>query len=281
MLADLLEDLRRQSRRADKIVVIDNASQDYTERLVRDNYPEVQYLRCKENTGSAGGYHEGIGQACPGSDFIYTLDDDVRLYPEALAAALAGFHSLEEKMTFPIGAVRSVGQRHLETVPTKLDIFSWRGTLLKSKLIQEIGLPRRDYFFYGEDLEYSLRFREKGYAFFWIPGSICQERDRPGRIHARKWGICIIRYEDHFRLYYAFRNEIYTYLYYRLFLKVIRTLLYGLKVSMLIVSSEGGRGKPAILAIVRGIGDGLRGRLGFNANYIPWGKRETRDENLK
>ena len=43
MLMDLLNDLRIQSRLPDEIIVVDNASLDQTESMVKVNYPAVNY----------------------------------------------------------------------------------------------------------------------------------------------------------------------------------------------------------------------------------------------
>jgi rhamnopyranosyl-N-acetylglucosaminyl-diphospho-decaprenol beta-1,3/1,4-galactofuranosyltransferase len=267
MLANLLDDLRNQDRLPDEVIVIDNASGDHTETLVRGNYPEVNYIRLGENRGSAGGYYEGIKRAAESSDFIYTLDDDVRLNPDTLAEIIKGSRLLEKSLPSIIGAVRSVGERHPEIAPTQLDVFSWRGTFLKTDIIREAGLPSQDYFLYGEDLEYSLRLAARGYCFYWIPSSTCQERHRHGKTYARVFGKRSIRYQDPFRLYYAFRNEIYVYLHYHRVLKLFLTVMYAMKVIMMILVSEGWTGKKSIGAVTKGMIDGFRRRLGKNLSY--------------
>jgi rhamnopyranosyl-N-acetylglucosaminyl-diphospho-decaprenol beta-1,3/1,4-galactofuranosyltransferase len=264
MLVNLLDDLRNQSRLPDEVIVIDNASRDHTETMVKDNYPEVKYIKLRENMGTAGGYHEGIRRAAESSDFIYTLDDDVRLNPDTLAEIIKGFRLLEKSLPSRIGGVRSVGERHPEVVPTLLDMLAWRGTLLKTGIVREVGLPSPDYFIYGEDLEYSLRIAKKGYWFYWIPTSICQERhrDQDGKTYAEVFGKRHVRYQDSFRLYYAFRNEIFIYLRYHRVLKLFHMLMYAMKVILMILVSEGWSGQRAIRAVTKGMIDGLMGRLG-------------------
>jgi rhamnopyranosyl-N-acetylglucosaminyl-diphospho-decaprenol beta-1,3/1,4-galactofuranosyltransferase len=269
MLVKLLDDLRNQSRLPDEVIVIDNASGDNTETVVRGNYHEVNYIRLGENMGSAGGYHEGIRRAAESFDFIYTLDDDVRLNPDALAEIIKGFHFLEKSLPSRIAAVRSVGEKHPEEVPTPLDIFSWGGSLIKTGIVREVGLPSPDYFIYGEDMEYSLRLAKRGYCFYWIPASICQERhrNRDGKTHAEIFGKRNVRYQDPFRLYYAFRNEIFIYRQYNRIFKLIHVFMYAIKVTLMILKDEGWNGRKAIMAIVEGMIDGVMGRLGKNIKY--------------
>jgi rhamnopyranosyl-N-acetylglucosaminyl-diphospho-decaprenol beta-1,3/1,4-galactofuranosyltransferase len=271
MLANLLNDLRIQSRLPDEVIVVDNASLDQTESMVKVNYPAVNYIKLVENLGSAGGYYEGIKRAAASSDFIYTLDDDVCLKPDTLSEIVKGFQLLEKSLPSRIGAVRSVGKGHPEDVSTKLDICPWRGTMFKTSIVREAGLPSPDYFLYGEDLEFSLRLTKKGYSFYWIPKSICQERhrDQDGRTHAEVFGKRHIRYQDPFRLYYAFRNEIFIYRRYKCLFKLLHTLMYAMKVILMILASEGWSGQKAIRAVTKGMIDGLMGRLGKNLRYTP------------
>jgi GT2 family glycosyltransferase len=271
MLANLLNDLRIQSRLPDEVIVVDNASLDQTESMVKVNYPAINYIKLVENLGSAGGYYEGIKRAAESNDFIYTLDDDVCLKPDTLSEIVKGFQLLEKSLPCRIGAVRSVGKGHPEDVPTKLDICPWRGTLFKTSIVREAGLPSPDYFLYGEDLEYSLRFTKKGYSFYWIPASICQERhrDRDGKTHTEIFGKRSYHYQAPFRLYYAFRNEISIYKQYHLVFKLFHTFMYAVKVVSWILITEGGTGQKAIRAVTNGVIDGFRGKLGKNLSYTP------------
>jgi len=271
MLSDLLNDLRIQSRLPDEVIVVDNASLDQTESVVKINYPAVNYIKLIQNLGSAGGFYEGIKRAAESSDFIYTLDDDVCLKPDTLSEIVKGFQLLERSSPSRVGAVRSVGERHPVDVPTRLDICSWRGTLFKTSIVREVGLPSTNYFLYGEDLEYSLRLIRTGYSFFWIPTSICQERhrDQDGKTHANILGKKGVRYEDPFRLYYAFRNEISIYKQYHLIFKLFQTFMYAAKVVLWIMITEGEIGQGAVRAVTNGVIDGLSGRLGKSLSYTP------------
>ena len=267
MLKNLIDDLHSQIQLPDEIIIVDNASTDHTEALVTQNYPHVRYVKLPENLGSAGGYHEGIRRAVESGDFIYTLDDDVRLNPSSLCEILKGFECLAKYSGQKIGAVRSVGEKHPYRVPTRLAIFPWRGTLLKTSIIREAGLPSPDYYVYGEDLEYSLRLQRRGYRFYWIPTSVCQEQHRPHDGKAYGGVGKSVRYRSPFRLYYAFRNEVYIYLKYGCILRLLHTLMYSLKVTVLIVLSERLQGSQSDLAVINGIRDGFRGKMIKNEDY--------------
>ncbi|MBN1106661.1 MAG: glycosyltransferase [Deltaproteobacteria bacterium] len=268
MLKGLLEDLEGQSRPPDEILVVDNASVDGTRDLVRGSFPGVKYLRLPENTGSAGGYHEGIRAALPQSDLIWTLDDDVRLEVDSLEMLLRGLEELDARRC--IGAVRSVGQRRPSSArPTRLALFPWRGTLIKSEAVRRLGLPLKEFFIYGEDLEYAMRFNAAGLPCFWIPASVCTERRLEGKDDYRLLGASVRVYSSPFQLYYAFRNNIFVFVRYRDFHRLVRTLLYAVKAFLFILVLEGPRGFQKLAAIIEGLFHGFRGRLGRNTAYLP------------
>lgn len=273
MLLNLLTELRQQIRLPDEVIVVDNASQDGTESLVRTRHPEVIYTRLAENLGSAGGYYAGIKRAAESSDFIYTLDDDVCLWPTTLASIVDGYYRLAGSLTTKIGAVRSVWKGYPGDSPTELEICPWRGTLFKTSAVREAGPPSPDFFLYGEDLEYSLRLKKIGYRFYWIPASICQEGRRPrdGKSRTSLLGKTHVRYQEPFRLYYAFRNEVYIWITYKRLLKLLHTFMYAGKVLLMILLTEGVAGRKAAAAVMTGIVDGLRGRLGKERRYTPTG----------
>lgn len=268
MLKGLLDDLYAQSRTPDEIIVVDNASADKTMELVTGGFPGVKYLRLPENTGSAGGYHEGIKAALAQSDMIWTLDDDVRLEFDSLEMLIRGFEDLDTR--FLISAVRSVGERLPgPTRPTRLALFPWRGTLIKSEAIRKHGLPLKEFFIYGEDLEYAMRFNAVGLFCYWIPSSVCAETRQEGKSDYRLFGSTVRVYASPFQLYYAFRNNVFVFLRYRDFHRLLRTLLYAVKASICILLFEGPQCFRKLLAIGKGLHHGFTGRLGKNSAYLP------------
>jgi rhamnopyranosyl-N-acetylglucosaminyl-diphospho-decaprenol beta-1,3/1,4-galactofuranosyltransferase len=267
MLMDLLTDLSSQTRPPEEIIVVDNASIDNTEKMVQSHFPDVRYIRLPENTGSAGGYHEGIRAALENSDLIWTLDDDVRLARDSLEELLSGFEELD--LVLSLSSVRSVGKRRTEAVPHRLELFPWRGTLIKSEVIRECGLPMKELFIYGEDLEYAMRFNQRWLYCYWIPQSICVENRTEGKIDYVFMGKTTRIYSSSFQLYYAFRNNTYVFWRYGNYPRLLRTLLYAIKSSLFLIIFEKRLRAAKTHAIAHGVLDGFRGRLGKNPQYLP------------
>jgi GT2 family glycosyltransferase len=56
------------------IVVVDNASTDDTQQVLRDGFPGIRYCRTSENLGACG---RNYGIEAAGGEFVITLDDDI------------------------------------------------------------------------------------------------------------------------------------------------------------------------------------------------------------
>lgn len=278
MLCSLLEDLLLQSTALDEIIVIDNSADDRAVETPQSAFPGVVYRKMPENAGSAGGYSEGIRMAAATADYVLTLDDDVRMPPDAVANLLAGMRQ-RERQGLRVGAVRAVGPNHSSRIPEELKDVAWRGTLFSRSAIEKAGLPLREYFLYGDDLEYSLRMAKEGFRFFWVPSSVVEEMRKGDRVTHRFFGKRFVLYRDDFRLYYALRNQIHAYRVHRHCANLLRTLLYGAKMMIFFVLHKRGGERVSVLTIWNGITDGFRSRLGKNGNYLPAGEIPCADSN--
>lgn len=265
MLGCLMEDLMAQTRIPDEIIVVDNGNIGDAEKIVKEKFIGAKYIKMPENTGSAGGYYAGIKAAMENNDFVWTLDDDVRVPGDSLKELVEGFKRLA--VSRKIAIARSVGTKHsIPNVPTPMDVFTWRGSLIKTEVFAKEGMINKDFFIHGEEMDFSYRLSKKGYVFFWIPVSACYEVRTNDKAQYRFLGKTAKVYLDGFRLYYAFRNNIYIYMRYRYYLKTIGIFLYGLKVSLCVLAKDGLRGIVKIKAIIKGIVDGFMGKLGKTYN---------------
>jgi rhamnopyranosyl-N-acetylglucosaminyl-diphospho-decaprenol beta-1,3/1,4-galactofuranosyltransferase len=267
MLRYLIEDLLRQTRKPDEIIIIDNASSDETE-FVQSEYPQLHYIRLHENLGSAGGYHEGLKAACKYNEFIWTLDDDLILNERALEYLEKWWNIL--KINVPLGAVRSwIGHQPESLKPIKISGFAWRGTYIKKSVILDVGLPFKEFFLYAEDEEYSLRISKKGYNMFLIPESLIAERRVEDKMILNIFGKRSFFYKEKFRYYYAFRNQINLYLRHKESYNLFKTFCYAIKVIFLFFLIKPNKSIGIVKAILDGVWDGLISKLGKNQKYLP------------
>ncbi len=81
-----LDSVLAQTRRADEIILVDDGSTDETEQLIKQNYPEVSYLK-QENRGVSAARNQAIKQAR--GDWLALLDSDDAWLPEKLDKQLS------------------------------------------------------------------------------------------------------------------------------------------------------------------------------------------------
>ncbi|MDQ4137237.1 MAG: glycosyltransferase, partial [Actinomycetota bacterium] len=78
LLEEVLSALAAQTRPADAVVVVDNASTDAALEVARRHVPEDSIRALRTNTGGAGGFAVGIAEAIRthGADWVWVMDDD-------------------------------------------------------------------------------------------------------------------------------------------------------------------------------------------------------------
>jgi glycosyltransferase involved in cell wall biosynthesis len=182
LLLQCLDALSNQTRPADAIFVINNASTDGTKDALTSsgwiNRQNFYLIDLPENSGGAGGFRAGIEAAvAQGFDWIWVMDDDAVPYHEALSSLLETV-----KSTADIYGSLAVSENHVAW-PTKLmnegtrieqakDIpdsarvmfLPFLGMLIPRLLVEEIGLPDAGFFISADDLEYCMRAQRAGHS---------------------------------------------------------------------------------------------------------------------
>lgn len=185
MLRELLAALKAQSRPVDEIIVVDNASQDGTDAMIRKSFPEATCLRLPENIGPAGGFAAGMQTAYEhGHDWVWVFNDDS--FPElnALERCLKTVDSLDTHQGIgilfpsdgiqygafwrgrPVPAPRPI-QRN--SGPHEVDLVTFNGALVARRAMEHVGTPHSDYFMMFEEWEYCIRLRKAGFMIVVLP----------------------------------------------------------------------------------------------------------------
>lgn len=197
LLLDCLKALQEQTVPLDKVLIIDNASSDGTIDYLNQSgilQDKRFILHClKENLGGAGGFHEGIKIAFQeGYDYFFLMDDDgypakdclEKLLPYARPDLCLGSLVIDRKdgetLAFPIrlpqtkrliknksDALKTACEGIIENV-----IIPFNGVLLANQSVKKYGLPRSEYFIWGDDMEYVWRLQREGVQIKTVLGAI-------------------------------------------------------------------------------------------------------------
>lgn len=180
--------LRAMSGQALDILVIDNGSGDESAAVLEENQADFKLLILPENVGFAAGNNQGLQVAIDEAyDYALMVNNDAFADAEMLDRILMERGSdialLSPKIYYEEDPGRiwfANGRQHPITLDLRdtgqgeLDGPKWMsshdvdyliGTCLLVNLsaAQEVGLLDERYFFYFEDLDWSLRFRHAGY----------------------------------------------------------------------------------------------------------------------
>jgi rhamnopyranosyl-N-acetylglucosaminyl-diphospho-decaprenol beta-1,3/1,4-galactofuranosyltransferase len=233
-----LSGLRRQIRKPDAIVVVDNASTDGT--LDRISSERVIIIRNLTNLGTSGAIGVGFKYALAHNfDWVWILDPDSVPDDDALENLIQFFMRLpvseQEQVFFLTGRVTGEAQHRpmiltvtggkLRPAPppdnqgySRCDCAHWSGTLYRMEAVKKIGLPRADYFIDWDELEYGYRAQQLGFVSFVVNNSVLrQDMGRSPGIALRKLRLGplkLLMYDAvPLRCYYFVRNSLYFWLY--------------------------------------------------------------------
>jgi glycosyltransferase involved in cell wall biosynthesis len=226
-LAQTLARLATQSRRLDRLVVVDNHPTPENRELVRAAAAAgtaADYVGAPENLGPAGGIALGvraIDQFAADQDWIVLLDDDNPPATSSLLEDLEAFGERIRRQDSSTGAVGLVGARfdpragRLRRVPdTELVdgvavdyVGGGQFPFYRVEAVRAVGNFREDLFFGFDDLEYGLRLRAAGYAVYAHGALWREERRRQGRLGLTVRPAAGVS-EPSWRRYYSLRNLI-------------------------------------------------------------------------
>ena len=188
-----------------EVIVVDNNSVDGSCAMVREQFPEVRLMANQENMGFARANNQAIKEAS--GEYILLLNPDTVLeedtlrqvvdfmdaHPEAGGLGVKmvdgkGQFLPESKRMFPSPEVafykafglsalfprsRTFGKYHLgyldKNESHQVDVLAGAFMLVRSKVIQEIGLLDETFFMYGEDIDFSYRIKQAGYENYYYP----------------------------------------------------------------------------------------------------------------
>lgn len=298
LLDELFSSLARQTRPADEVIMVDNASADDSVAHVRTRFPWVKVIVSPTNTGFAEG--SNIGAVNAQSDYLALLNSDTAL-DERWLDELVRVLDADER----VGA--AVSKIYLAGRPPRIDCagaefnnlgFCWGrganqldrgqfespeevpavtacGMLLRRAALDGEPLFDRHFFMYYEEFDLTLRLRGRGHAVMYVPTSVVYHK----RAEAVK---AATPRPSLFHLFYASRNRVKILARYypaAVLLRSLPLILLSLAYADGVLLLKGGPGRclrsvaSQLRYALAGLGERLRGRSVAAASWLPWMQR--------
>ena len=180
-----------------RTIVVDNGSADDSVFRLRDEFPNVTFIRNDENLGFARGCNVGIRAALedPLAAYVLLLNNDAEITPGGLTKAIEAAES-DEKIGLVSGkillsretrriwyaggevlrwrggvSVRGVGEMDRGQYDRVGEVGFITGALMliKREVLTRVGLLPEEYFFGAEEYDYSYMVKRAGYKLFYTP----------------------------------------------------------------------------------------------------------------
>lgn len=190
--------LRQRSVCETKIIMVDNASQDDSMRVIEERFggdSRIETIRLDDNYGFSYANNVGIRRACAWeAEYILLLNNDTEVREDLFAALLSCADRHPDSVIAPkiyygdrrdviwsaggavspfVGKVRHVGldKKDAGQFDTERRIGFATGCclLLPRPVIERAGLLDERFFLYYEDTEYCFRLRKTGIAIWYCP----------------------------------------------------------------------------------------------------------------
>jgi N-acetylglucosaminyl-diphospho-decaprenol L-rhamnosyltransferase len=191
-----------------EVRVVDNGSRGFDPRTYASILPNLEIIQNAENRGFAVASNQGLRSA--GGRYVLLLNPDAIVEPHAIAAVVEYLDShpdvgcatarlvmpdgrldLACRRSFPTPAVaffrmtmlsrvfprsRRFGRYNLsylpDTLECEIDAPCGAFMMVRSSVVEEIGLLDEAYFMYGEDLDWAFRIKAAGWRIVYLPSAV-------------------------------------------------------------------------------------------------------------
>jgi GT2 family glycosyltransferase len=188
-----------------EVFVVDNASVDGSQAMVRRKFPDVNLIENRTNVGFSTANNQAINEAH--GEYILILNPDTLIQEDTLAVlkkflderqdvGAAGCKLLNPDGSFQIASRRSFptpwvafcrivglsrafpksrlfGQYNVTYLDpdeeAEIDVLSGSLMMLRKSVLDRVGYFDEDYFMYGEDIDLSYRIKKAGWKIMYTP----------------------------------------------------------------------------------------------------------------
>ncbi|MGY1604123.1 galactofuranosyltransferase GlfT1 [Geodermatophilus sp. SYSU D00815] len=222
-----LEALCRQTRRVDRVVVVDNAADPKVGEIVEGLDLPATYLPSRRNLGGAGGFALGMLHALAlGADWVWCADDDGRPEDDRVLETLlrtAVEDSLDEvspmvvdirhpdRLAFPLRRGlrwrrRRDDFRDIRVLHGYASLFN--GALFRAEALEVVGVPDLRMFVRGDETELHRRLLRSGLRFGTVTRAAYLHPDGSAEFKPLLGQALSAQYpDDPVKRFYTYRNR--------------------------------------------------------------------------
>lgn len=194
MLQKCLSAIKNQTVGCD-IIIINNNSSDGTEEWVKENIISesgIIYRNTHQNIGGSGGFNTGMRIAVEkGYEYVWIMDDDCIPCLDALETLIkageiigrGNFGYLSSVVLWKDGTECKMNRQKIKKTYynyshllkhgiIQVEQSTFVSLLFSSEVIKNVGLPVKEFFIWGDDIEYTRRIAVRnGIPSFMVCGS--------------------------------------------------------------------------------------------------------------
>lgn len=225
LLKECIQALQRQTYSEYDIVIIDNASTDGTGDFVASiNDSRIKYINTGSNLGGAGGFSYGMNMVLKDSlyDYIWLMDDDTIPCEDALESLVSKSKQLGNNFSFLASVVKWIdgsscimnlqtpsplALKNVQALDLKLieiEYSSFVSCFINLAIAKEAGLPIKEFFIYGDDVEYTQRLMKLKKGYLDLDSQVIHKM-----VSNENVGIVLCPDDRIDRYFYAVRNSVY------------------------------------------------------------------------
>lgn len=192
-VSNLLDDLHVHMP-GNKVIIIDNASQDETVDVIQKHFPQVQVFQNNLNVGYAKAVNQGF-ELC-NTEYVLLVNPDIRITSPEVFTELEKYlkQFRQVAVAAPLQFKDEEEQRHLTFTWSYCDLESFRFYLsflvqrnqvrnepvpvtflnagclfIRRSAFEQVGRLNEKYFLYGEEPDLFLKLKKYGFECYLLP----------------------------------------------------------------------------------------------------------------
>lgn len=183
-----------------RTIVVDNASNDGSQKMVEERFPEVELISNSNNPGFAYANNQALKKCS--SEMVLLLNADTVVKPGSIETMVEYIENnpkvgiVGARLLNPDGSLQVSAYPeptltrefwrlfHLDKLwyygtypmdnwnhnePRKVDVLKGACMLIRMEALEDVGMFDEDYFIYSEEVDLCARMQDSGWSLYWLP----------------------------------------------------------------------------------------------------------------